>query len=154
MTLSENPAALKEFRRTTWKFQQTFQTPLKNLQAFVSTIVSAAEPWRAGCLTIEQAVFEPGHLVALLAKNSIPSRYERGVSLTAAGQEEIEALLCAVLGDWIDFIFVPQPKSFAIYADHDEYTTFYAQTRSNLNRVVKALSDRGFQIVQGYEREL
>jgi hypothetical protein len=154
MTLSENPAALKKFRRTPWNYQQTFQTPLKNLTAFVSTIVNSAKPWKAGCLTIEQAVFEPGNLMALLAENSIPSRYERGVSLTAQGQEEIEALLRAVLGDCIDFIFVPEPKSFAIYADHDEYTTFYAQTRSNLNRVVKPLSDRGFQIVRDYEREL
>jgi hypothetical protein len=30
-----------------------------------------------------------------------------------------------------------------IYADHDEYTTFYANTRSNLNRVVEALVAQG-----------
>jgi hypothetical protein len=154
MTLSENPGALKKFRRTAWKFLQTFQTPLKNLPAFMSTIVRAREPWKTGCLTIERAVFEPRHLIALLAKNSIPARYERGVSLTAAGQEEIEALLCAVLGDWIDFIFVRDPKSFAIYADHDEYTTFYARTRSNLNRVTETLMHEGFQTVPDYERQL
>jgi len=154
MTLSENPGALKKFRRTPWKFQQTFQTPLKNLQAFVLTIVTSGEPLKSGCLTIEQVVFDPERLVALLTSNAIPPRYKRGVPLTATGQGEIEALLCAVLGDSIDFIFVPEPKSFAIYTDHDEYTTFYSHTRSNLNRVTEASQSKGFQEVPGYERQL
>jgi hypothetical protein len=153
MTFSENPSALKKFRRTAWKFQQTFQTPLKNLEPFVSTIISAGEQWKSGSLTIEQAVFDPNELIALLNRNSLPPRYEYGVSLTALGQQEVEALLSAALAGWIDFIFVPEPKSFAIYADHDEFTTFYAHTRSNLNRVTKALIGKGFQPVLGYERE-
>ena len=154
MTLSENPGALKKFRRTPWRFQQTFHTPLKNLQAFVLTIVTSGEPLKSGCLTIEQVVFDPEHLIALLTSKAIPPRYERGVSLTVIGQGEIETLLCAVLGDWTDFIFVPEPKSFAIYTDHDEYTTFYSHTRSNLNRVAQALLGKGFQEVPGYKREL
>jgi hypothetical protein len=120
----------------------------------VSTIVKAGEQWKAGCLTIEQVVFDPGDLIALLHANSLPSRYERGVSLTAVGHQEMEALLCAALGEWIDFIFVPEPESFAIYADHDEYTTFYAHTRSNVNRVTEALLEMGFQQVLDYERQL
>jgi len=154
MTLSENPAALKRFRRTPWKFQSTFETPLKNLPAFVLTIASAGEQWKTGSLTLELVVFEPRNLIALLERNSIPIRYERGVTLTASGKQEIEDLLCAVLGDWIDFLFVPEPKSFAIYADHDEFTTLYAQTRSNLNRVVHRLSDKGFKIERDYKRQL
>jgi hypothetical protein len=63
-------------------------------------------------------------------------------------------LLEAALSDWIDFIFVPTPKPFVIYADHDEFTTFYANTKSNLNPVVEALSARGFKRVQDYERDL
>src|SRR5258708_38996659 len=86
MTLSENPGALKKFRRTPWKFQQTFQTPLKNLQAFGLTIVTSGEPLKSGCLTIEQVVFDPEHLIALLTSNAIPPRYERGMSLSAIGQ--------------------------------------------------------------------
>ena len=83
----------------------------------------------------------------------MPPRYECGVSFTATGQEEVRLLLHAIFSDWVDFIFVPEPKSFAIYADHDEYTTFFAHTRSNLNRVVNALSD-GFKTVPEYERRL
>ena len=86
--------------------------------------------------------------------NSIPPRYQRGVSITAAGQEEIEALLEAALGDWVDFIFVPEPKSFAIYSDHDEFTTFFAQNRSSLNRVVQALAGQGSKLEKEYRREL
>jgi len=154
MMLSETPGALKNFRRTPWKFQQTFQTPLKNLQRFVATIVSPSHNFTAGCLTIEQVVFEPKHLISLLTDYSISPRYGHDLSLTAVGQEEVEALLQAALSDWVDFIFIPQPKPFVIYADHDEYTTFYAHTCSNLNRVAEALSGQGFKTISGYERQL
>jgi hypothetical protein len=154
MNLVENPAALKKFRRTAWKFQQTFETPLKDLKRFVSTIGQAAGPWRSASLTIELAVFDPTHLIDLLNANSIPPRYQRGASIVTAGQKEIEALLEAALGDWVDFTFVPEPSSFAIYADHDEFTTFFAQNRSNLNRVVHALSGQGFKLEKEYRREL
>jgi hypothetical protein len=63
-------------------------------------------------------------------------------------------LLLAVFSDWVDFIFVPEPKSFGIYADHDEFTTFFAHTRSNLNRVVKPLAEGGFKMIPDYERRL
>jgi hypothetical protein len=154
MTLTETPGALKRFRKTSWKFQRTFQTPLRNLPTFVTTIVSAAQPLKGGSLTVEQAVFEPNHLNGLLTNYSIPSKCEHGLSLIVAGSQETEMLLLAVLSDWIDFLFIPDPKPFVIYADHDEYTTFYAQTRSNLNRVINALSGQGFDPVPNYERRL
>jgi hypothetical protein len=156
MTLSEATGTLKKFRRTAWKFQQTFLTPKQSLPSYVAGIISANEQMKSGCLTIEQAVFEPTHLINLLASYSLPprSRYGCGLSLSATGQQEVEMLLLAVFSDWIDFIFVPEPKSFAIYADHDEYTTFFAHTRSNLNRVVKALAEGGFKMIPDYERRL
>jgi hypothetical protein len=43
--------------------------------------------------------------------------------------KEIAPLLEAALGDWVDFLFVPVPKPFAIYADHDDYITLYANSR-------------------------
>lgn len=154
MNISEAPGALKKFRRTAWECQQTFLTPKNDLRSFVAAIVSANEKTKSGCVTIEQAVFEPTNLLNLLGGHSMPPRYARGVSLTAVGQQEIETLLHAIFSDWIDFIFVPDPKSFAIYADHDEYATFFAHTRSNLNQVVKALVDKGFKAVPDYERRL
>jgi hypothetical protein len=156
MTLSEETGALKKFRRTAWNFQQTFLTPLQRLPSYVTAIVSANDKMKSGCLTIEQVVFEPTHLINLLAIYSLPprSRYGCGLSITATGQQELEMLLLAVFSDSVDFIFVPEPKSFGIYADHDEFTTFFAHTRSNLNRVVKPLAEGGFKMIPDYERRL
>ena len=154
MNVSETPGALKRFRNTAWKFQQTFQTPLKDLERFVTTIVSASQPLRGGCVTIDTGVFDPTHLIALLSACSLPTEVGRDTSVTAENQKEVEELLEAVLSDWIDFSFIPRPKSFGIYAAHDEYATFYGQTRFNLNRVVKALSEQGFKAVPNYERPL
>jgi hypothetical protein len=54
----------------------------------------------------------------------------------------------------VDFLFIPTPKPFVIFADHDEYTTFYANTRSNLNRVAEPLSTLRVEEVLGYQRRL
>jgi hypothetical protein len=117
----------------------------------VATIVSAGR-LQGGRLTIDHVVLEPKHLLDLLKRYSITPRYERGLSLTAAGQDEAEELLHAAFSDPMDFLFVPKPKSFTIYADHDEFTTFYAHTRANLNRVARALSGQQVKTIQGYER--
>jgi hypothetical protein len=154
MMLSEATGAIKKFRRTSWKFQQTFLTPMKHLQTYVAAIVVANQEIKSGCLTIEQTVFEPAHLIRLLQKSSLPTRYASGTSFTPTGHEEVEALLLTVFSDWVDFIFVPTPKSFAIYADHDEYTTFLAHTRSSLNGVANALVNKGFTVIANYERRL
>ena len=154
MTLSSTPGSLKRFRSTPWKFQQTFLAPLKELERFVSTIVSADAPIEKGCVTIDQFVFEPKTLKAFLAQHSILDEIGHDVSLEAVGQQEVEALLRSTLADWVDFLFVPTPKPFVIYADHDEFTTFYANTKSNLNRIVHALSDKDFEKVEDYERNL
>jgi hypothetical protein len=153
MTLSETPGAVKQFRKKGWRFQQTFLTPLEHLPAFVATIVSAQE-FQGGCLTIDQAIFEPGHLISLLGKYSIPPQYSHGTSVTAHSQAEVAELLEAAFGDPLDFIFTPVPKPIVIFADHDEYTTFFANTRSNLNSVVTTLSAKGFKEIRDYERRL
>ncbi len=154
MKFSHTPGSLERIRRTPWKFQQTFLTPLKDLERFVSTIMSAHAPIEKGCVTIDQYVFEPKALKAFLVQHSISDEIGHDVSLEAVGQQRTEALLRSTLADWVDFFFVPTPKPFVIYADHDEYTTFYANTKSNLNRIVDALSDKGFEKVEGYERIL
>lgn len=154
MTLSPTPGALKRFRQAVWRFQQTFHTPLKDLDRFVSTIFSAHGPPDKGCVTIDQVVFEPRILNALLAEHSIAGGLGRDVTLDATGRQEVEGLLRSTLGDWIDFLFVPQPKPYVIYADHDEYTTFYANSKGNLSKIVHALSEGGFKRIEDYERSL
>jgi hypothetical protein len=152
MNVSETPNALKQFRKTQWRFQETFKTPLKDLRPFVASIVSVAAA-ESACVTIEQAVFEPKHWIALLARYSLSPRYGKGVSVTAVGRYEIEELLEAALTDWFDFLFVPAPKSFVIYADHDEYTTFYANSRSNVSRVAENLLAQRFKQIPDYKRQ-
>ena len=147
MTLSEIPGSLKRLTRTPWQFQQTFHTHLQNLPAFVTAILGARNSIRDGCVTIDSVVVEPRHLTALLASCSISEPLCRGSSIVAMGQVETHALLLAAFSDPVDFWFVPAPKSFAIYADHDEFTTFCAVTKSNLNGVVLALSEAGFERV-------
>ena len=154
MKVSDTSSALKQIRRTGWKFQRTFMTPVKKLQPFVTTIVSAGQPFQTASITIDHAVFEPKHWIEQLIRHSLPPRYQKGTSVTAAGEPEIEELLHAVFSDCMDFLFVPAPKTFVIYADHDEYTTFYANTRSNLNRVAEPLLAQGFEEVSGYQRRL
>ncbi|HUA66595.1 MAG TPA: hypothetical protein VME24_12155, partial [Alphaproteobacteria bacterium] len=61
--------------------------------------------------------------------------------------------LVATFSDWVDFFFVPAPKPFVIYADHDEYATFFANTKSKLNSVVEPLLKSGFKQVLNYQRQ-
>jgi hypothetical protein len=152
MIASRAPEVLDRFCKEPWEFQQTFLTPLQSLQSFVVTIVSSGEPLRDASVIIDEVVFEPRDLNAMLAKYSLPLRYDRGLCLTAAAPQEIEELLRVVFGEWIDFLFVPNPQFFAIYADHDEYTTFYAHDRANLERIANALSNRGFEAKLEYQR--
>jgi len=153
MMLSEAPGAVKQLRKKAWRFQKTFAVPFKNLQAFVKIVVSDPD-FQGGCLTIDRVIFEPKKLIRLLGNYSIAPQYGHGVSITAHSQAEASELLEAALGDSLDFIFTPVPKSIVLFADHDEYMTFFANTRSNLNRVVTALSGGGFREIRDYERQL
>lgn len=151
MTLSALPGTLKRLRKVPWRFQQTFATPLRNLQPFVTTILSAREQIQGGTVTIDSIVFEPKNLNELLTRLSLPPVLQRESSVETANHEETSALLQAALSDSVDFWFVPIPKPFVIYADHDEYATFFANSKSNLNGVVELLREQGFRTLD-YER--
>ena len=71
----------------------------------------------------------------LLTQHEETATLTRDLSITAEGKQEVEQLLAVAFGGWIDFIFIPSPKPFVIYADHDEFTTFHANTKANLNHV-------------------
>ena len=151
MTLSAAPGSLKRLRRVSWRFQKTFRTPLQNLEPFVATILSGREQIQSAAVTVDSVVFEPKNLNALLSSHSLPPSLQRESTIEVAGTDQVPALLRATLADWVDFWFVPTPKPFVIYADHDEYATFFANSKSNLNAVVEPLLKRGFNAVD-YER--
>ena len=73
MILSITSGSLKRLRRVPWRFQQTFRTPLRNLQPFASTTHnSGREQIQGATVTIDSVVFEPKNLNALLASQCLP----------------------------------------------------------------------------------
>jgi len=75
-------------------------------------------------------------------------------NLHAEGKEAIAELLQAALADWVDFLFVPVPEVVAMYADHDEYTTFYTRDVATLKKMFSDLEECGFKAVLDYTRTL
>lgn len=153
MILSNTPGKIKKFGRTPWRFQATFKSPLKELDLFVSTILREDGGFTNGSVTIDGIVFEPKNIKILLAANSLSVELAHDWSITADGKIQVRELLKAAFSDWMDFLFVPTPKPFVIYADHDEYATFYANAKSNLNLVTQALLNNGFKQIQEYQRQ-
>lgn len=153
MTVVQMEGAMKRFRRTPWRFQQTIETPMQHLDGFVSVIASAHGKLEKAVVTIDQVVFDTDHLNALVADGVSTPRLARDFSIATDDAQDIAPLLRAAFADWIDFLFVPTPKPFVIYADHDEYATFYANTKSHLNRIVEPLASRGYRLVSDWTRD-
>ena len=156
MEFSEDINALKQLRKAFWKFQQTFQTPASgpSLRSFVSTFVSATPSPGVGSFTIGQAIVFADHLMAFFAKNSLAQISKSGTTVKTTNRDEAEGLLIAAFSDPVDFLYAPEKKPFVLYADHDQFATFFAQTRSNLNRIVDVLLGNRFKQIPDYQRQL
>jgi hypothetical protein len=74
-------------------------------------------------------------------------------TILAPSAGELHALLIATFWDGPDFICIPKPKPFVFYADHDNWITFYANTKSNLNCVREPLASSGYKLVKDWQRE-
>lgn len=153
LTLISQPTdAIKQFRAKSWPFQQTFKTPLNNLNGFVSTLLALFSA-QSGVLSTDEVVFEPLNIQQLLANSSLRLEDWQHITIEASGKEAVAALLEAALSDWVDFVFLPSPEDFAIYADHDEYTTFYGRGSEALRALSERLQTVGCEAVEGYTRE-
>jgi hypothetical protein len=152
MTLSTSSINSTKFCKTHCAFQRTFVTPLRDLDAFVAAILSGEDCLEEATVIIDQVVFEPKNLNALLLKHALPAVCGKEASFGAKGTEEIYALLRAALSDWVDFLFIPKPKAFLIYADHDEYTTFFGSKKSNSSRIADRLLTKGFKEISDWQR--
>jgi hypothetical protein len=150
--LSKRTEEIQRFRSAPFQLQSTFKTPLKELQRFVATFLA---PFRlqGGILSTDEVVFEPKNLKRELANSTGQNDDWYRLNIRAQGQHDVERLLQAALGDWVDFAFLPTPELFAIYADHDEYTTFYGSNESHLAGISDALKTAGFEPVENYFRE-
>ncbi|PYV99331.1 MAG: hypothetical protein DMG89_08255 [Acidobacteria bacterium] len=149
--LSERTEEIRRFQTKPWPLQKTFKTPLKELNRFIATFL-ARFSFEKGTLSTHQVVFEPKHLLQLLRNNSVTVSDHYRWTIVAAGKEDIADLLQAALDDWVDFTFVPCPEVVAIYADHDEYTTFYTRDDATLNSLTSSLEAAGFETVLSYSR--
>lgn len=154
MTVANTPGAIKKFKRTPWRFQVTFATPLKQLDAFVSAILGHDGEFESAIVTIDEIVFDAKNLNGLLSANSLSAELSHDYSISVDGKASVRELLKTALSDWIDFAFVPMPKPFVIFADHDEFATFYANTKSNLNQAKQSLLANGFREILDYQRQL
>jgi hypothetical protein len=143
ITVSEENSARK-LRRSGWAHQRTFATPLKDLPRFVGAVLSGVPDLRGGTAHLETIVFEPRALHTLLVGAGADAAAE-GAAVTADTPADASALLAACLACWIDFFFVPAPRPFVLYADHDERTTVLATTRSGLNAGCGPLLAAGFR---------
>jgi hypothetical protein len=160
MTSSKTSGALPAFRRTArgLPYQATFQIPTKALAPFIDAIAAALGSIQTGRAILDEIVFEPRMLSAVLATHSLEpldrrdTRAMQDWSIDSTDPAALRNLLSALLSDAVDFAFVPTPKPFVIYADHDEYATFFAARQSNLNRVLREMSQNGFE-PNGYHRE-
>jgi hypothetical protein len=152
--LSHAPGSFSRFRKKAWTFQFTIQTPLARLEPFVHEIITALEPIRKGVVTIDGYVFEPKNTRKLLSTFPSSLNLTHDWSIESVAADNIKKLLLASLQDWIDFAFIPTPQPFVFYSDHDKYTTFYAMTKSNLNRVMKPLLAQDFTQAKDFRRAL
>jgi len=122
MLAAPQPGVIKKFHRTPWRFQQTFHTPLQNLAAFTATILDSLDQVDSGTVMIDSVIMEAKKLEALLLSHQLQHDLRHDSSIIAQTSAEVQPLLLAALGDGVDFLFVPTPKPFVLYADHDEYS--------------------------------
>lgn len=153
MTATHTPGALKKFRRTPWRFQQTVEIPqgYPAHQKFAADIVTAHGAIRDATVIIDQVVFDTKHMAGLWPEKS-PLPLIDDTSLSGTG-EEVASLLAAALMDGPDFLFIPNPKPFVCYADHDQWITFFSNTKSHLNHIIEPIAARGYKLVQDWQRE-
>jgi len=154
MLVSLQNGVIKKFQRTPWRFQQTFRTPFRSLPSFCAAIPGSLDQPEFGAIFIDSVVKRSANLEALLFQHRLPNALRHDSSISAETNAELQSLLTAALGDWVDFLFVPSPKPFVLYADHDEYSTFFANSKSKLNLVRAALTGHGFTSVENYRRPL
>lgn len=152
MTVTPTPGALKKFRSTPWRFQQTVQRPeAGDLERFVSTIITAHGSLEAATITIDAVIFDTVRMSALCPADPALTH---DISLAVQSAAEAQALLVAAFWDGPDFICIPTPKPFVFYADHDDWITFYANSKSHLNHVIDPLVSNGYKLVQDWQRQL
>ena len=152
VNIENNAVKVKKARKRLRGRQITFQTPLKELNNFVSSIRQFGFESYIGTAYIEQYVIEPKTTNSILMEFSKEAVVTSNTCIKTESSSETDQVLAALLSDWIDFIFLFDDSKFGIYADHDEYCTFYSRKSMELSNLKIHMSSSGFKHVPGYER--
>jgi hypothetical protein len=148
---SSTPELVRRFKANPWAYQRTLVTPRKDILGFLSALRELF-PMVQGEASTDAIVFEPDNVLKFLRDRDLSLDDSWRFCASAQGEEDVQAMLAAMLSDWIDFAFVPVPETFAIYVDHDEYLTIYVPTEPVLDQVVAHLEPKGFVFVEDYIR--
>lgn len=149
--LASIPEQVRWFRANPWPYQRTLVTPRKDMASFLSVLL-AVFPVDCGVASTDQVVFEPDSFLELLKARNLAIENYWTFCAEASSSEDVPMLLDAMLSDWIDFVFVPSPTSFAIYVDHDEFLTLYVPSSSALDHLSDQLKLGGFGFEDWYIR--
>ena len=107
-------------------------------------------PATEASVTIDQIIFEPKSLLELLMTRGIHTEDLMDANIRATGHADVLALLESRLSDWVDFLFVPSPNRFVLYADHDEWTTIFATNEVDLASMSAAMCSGSFEMITNY----
>jgi hypothetical protein len=111
MNVTYTPGAIKKFRRTPWRFQQTVERPPANeLERFVSTIIAVHGQMEEATVTIDQIVLYTERMRALCPAGS-PLPLVRESSLSAAREEIATLLVAAFRTGRVSFLFRAPSRS-------------------------------------------
>jgi hypothetical protein len=144
---------IQDFPSYPLQYECTLKTPHKDLARFVSTVLAPFEFHQVSVSTYE-IVFEPKSTLKLLSDSLLSLEDKWRFNLEAERRDDIAHLLEALLSDWIDFAFVLSPPAFSIFADHDEYITFYSIDERTIGQIAINLHTNGYQLIENYKRPL
>ena len=141
-------------RRRSWKRQTTCHTPLSRLPWFTAALVGQLLPFDRALLVVDAVVFDdPPELVAIRKAAG-----ERRPLLVVPGHlfeddaKGFRAALEVTLSGWVDFRVLFSPTSHALWADHDEYTTFFSKSPGKVADVRRMMEAGGVKLPE-YERK-
>jgi hypothetical protein len=153
MTVTHTPGSVSRFRRTPWRFQQTVETDERSGMVIATAIAERRIGIQEVTIIIDKLVVD-SPLSGVLSPAAADSLTHNSTVSTTTPDEVTLLVSEAFTYNAFDFILIPRPKPFVVYSDHDGFVTFYANTKSHLNRIIDLLTAQGVKLVRDWKREL
>jgi hypothetical protein len=137
-------------RRRSWRRQTTCVTPLRRLPWYTATLVEQLLPFDQALLIIDKVVFDVPPELEDLRRAAGETRpvHEAPGHLFVNDAQGFRAALQAALSGWIDLRALFSPPTNALWADHDEYTTFFSESSGKVAEVRRVLIEDGVEIAE------